>query len=87
MNAATQPTKIPERPSTPINHPSKPGPATTTFAQSLTRPGHHSVSHSGRPVWQRLVARLNRLRKKSFSSGGRCFSADVYSVLSTGFSA
>jgi hypothetical protein len=31
MNAATQPTKTPERPSTPINHPSKPT-------------GHHDLS-------------------------------------------
>jgi hypothetical protein len=30
MNAATQPTKIPERPSKPINHPSKPRPAIKT---------------------------------------------------------
>jgi hypothetical protein len=28
----------------------------------------------------------SRLRKKSFSSGGRCFSADVNCVLSMGFS-
>jgi hypothetical protein len=33
-----------------------------------------------------VSARLHRLQKKSFSSGGRCFSADVSRVLSTGFS-
>ena len=35
MNAATQPTKIPERPTPPINHPSKPGQAIIPFTLSL----------------------------------------------------
>jgi hypothetical protein len=36
------------------------------------------------PVFFRAL--LHRLRKKSFSSGGRRFSADVNCVLSTGLS-
>ena len=42
-----------------------------------------AVLVSGGASFQR---RLNGLRKKPFSSGGRCFSTDVNCVLSTGFS-